>query len=577
MAVDVSIRIGGQAGQGMQSISSIMGKIFTRHGYYVFMNQDVESRIRGGHNYTQVRVKDEPVQAISEKVDLLIALDKAVIDQDRGDLVEDGVMIFDGSETGFTSDNPNHFSVPLEKLAIEAGQSKIMVNSVATGAAFALMGHDLEPLLERLEEEFARKGSEIVGKNKSSASAGYSYVLENFKGVCPHHIPPAPLEKKKMLLNGSEAMALGAICSGLKLYSGYPMSPSTPIMESIASMAEEYNIIMEPAEDEIAAINMAIGASFAGVRAMTATSGGGFCLMVEAMGLAGMTETPIVVVVAQRPGPSTGLPTRTEQGDLRFVIHASHGEFPRAVFAPGSAEQAFYLMGKAFNMAERYQTPVIVLGDQHLNDSYFTVDELDLSQIAIDRGEVVFDDAIPSIREYKRYAWRDSGISSRILPGQSEAVLYADSDEHTEAGHITESAKIREQMVRKRMRKLDRMRSEMGPPEVYPSRKCNVVLLGWGSTYGAMKEAVDLMAEEGLQTQMLHFSEIYPLPKIDLSKNAKKSAKVFAVENNYTGQFADLFSYESGNPVFQRILKYDGRPFSPEEIVRQVKGRVQGG
>lgn len=299
--------------------------------------------------------------------------------------------------------------------------------------------------------------------------------------------------------------------------------------------------------------------------------------MVEAMGLAGMTETPIVVVVAQRPGPSTGLPTRTEQGDLRFVIHASHGEFPRAVFAPGSAEQAFYLMGKAFNMAERYQTPVIVLGDQHLNDSYFTVDELDLSQIAIDRGEVVFDEAIPSIREYKRYAWQDSGISSRILPGQSEAVLYADSDEHTEAGHITESAKIREQMVRKRMRKLDRMRSEMGPPEVYPSRKSNVVLLGWGSTHGAMKEAVDLMAEEGLQTQMLHFSEIYPLPEIDLSKNAKKNAKVFAVENNYTGQFADLFSYESGNPVFQRILKYDGRPFSPEEIVRQVKGRVQGG
>jgi 2-oxoglutarate ferredoxin oxidoreductase subunit alpha len=350
MGVDVSIRIGGQAGQGMQSISFIMGKIFTRHGYYVFINQDIESRIRGGHNFNQVRVKDEPVHAISDKVDLLIALDKGTIDQDLPHLIEDGVLIFDGTTTGFTSDNSNHLSVPLEKLATEVGKNKIMVNSVATGAAFALLGYDLEPLLERLEEEFAAKGGEIVEHNKNSASAGYRYVQENFQGASPYHVPPAPLTRKKLLLNGSQAVALGAICSGLKFYSGYPMSPSTPIMEFIASVSKEYDIILEPAEDEIAAINMVIGASFAGVRAMTATSGGGFCLMVEGLGLAGMTETPAVVVIAQRPGPSTGLPTRTEQADLRFVIHASHGEFPRAVFAPGYPEQAFYLMGKAFNM-----------------------------------------------------------------------------------------------------------------------------------------------------------------------------------------------------------------------------------
>jgi len=574
MGVDVSIRIGGQAGQGMQSISFIMGKIFTRHGYSVFINQDVESRIRGGHNFNQVRIKDEPVHAISDKVDLLIALDKGTIDQDLPHLIDNGVLIFDGTTTGFTSDNPNHLSVPLETLATEAGKSKIMVNSVATGAALALLGYELQPLLDQVEEEFAAKGKEIVESNKNSASAGYRYVQDNFRGVSPYHIPPTPLTRKKLLLNGSQAMALGAICSGLKFYSGYPMSPSTPIMEFIASVLREYNIILEPAEDEIAAINMVIGASFAGVRAMTATSGGGFCLMVEGLGLAGMTETPAVVVIAQRPGPSTGLPTRTEQADLRFVIHASHGEFPRAVFAPGYPEQAFYLMGKAFNMAERYQTPIVVLGDQHFNDSYFTVDQLDLDQIKIDRGHILFGDSIPSGDAYQRYAWCESGISPRILPGHSGAVLYADSDEQTEAGHITESAEVREQMVRKRMMKLEGMRREMKQPEAYPSSNSNIVLIGWGSTYGAMKEAVDLLNREGLQTKMLHFSEIYPFPSKDFAQGIKENATFFAIENNYGGQFADLFSFETGISVSHKILKYDGRPFSPGEIVAQVKKSI---
>ena len=289
-----------------------------------------------------------------------------------------------------------------------------MINTIATGAVFALMGCEEGSLLDYLGEEFSDKGKDIVDQNKSSASAGYRYVLEHFKGK--HHctIPPLHSEQKKLLLTGSHAMALGALCSGLKFYAGYPMSPATPIMEFIASVAQDYNIILEPAEDEIAAINMVIGASFAGVRAMTATSGGGFCLMVEGVGLAGMTETPALIVVAQRAGPSTGLPTRTEQSDLRFVIHASHGEFPRAVFAPGSAEQAFYLMGKAFNLAERYQTPVIVLGDQHLNDSYFTVDQLDMSKITIERGSIAAAFERSSFKEYKRYALHDSGSCPRF-------------------------------------------------------------------------------------------------------------------------------------------------------------------
>jgi len=464
--------------------------------------------------------------------------------------------------------------VPLEQLAQEIAGNKIMINSVATGAAFALLGFDLEPLLNRLEEEFSGKGNEIVENNKGCASAGYDYVHEKFRGQMVHKVPPAPLTRKKMLLNGSQAMALGAIFSGLKFYSGYPMSPSTPIMEFIASVAQEYNIIVEPAEDEIAAVNMAIGASFTGVRAMTATSGGGFCLMTEGLGLAGMTETPLVIVNAQRAGPATGLPTRTEQADLGFVIHASHGEFPRAVFAPGNAEQAFHLMTKAFDLADKYQTPVIVMGDQHLNDSYFTIDGLDLDQIEINRGRIVSHEQISSPKHYRRYAWDESGISPRILPGLTDAVLSADSDEHTEAGHITESADVRKQQMDKRMRKFEKMTEEIEPPEVYPETKSDIVLLGWGSTYGAIKEAVDVMNREGIKAQMIYFSEIYPFPSQEFLRKISRNTKMFAVENNFTGQFGDLFSSKTDVSVLHKVVKYDGRPFSPQEVVKEVKNSI---
>ncbi len=574
MAVDVNIRIAGQAGQGIQSISAIMGKIFTRHGFYVFINQDAESRIRGGHNFDQVRINEDPVYAVSDRLDYLICLDENAIERDLPNLDQEGVMIYDGTKSEFKSDNPNFFSIPLEQIALEHGKSRIMVNSVATGAAFALLGFDLQPLLDRLEEEFSIKGADIVSHNKNSANAGYHCVQESFKGVSADKIPPGSFSKKKMLLNGSQAMALGAIYAGLKFYSGYPMSPATTIMEYIASQANDYDIIFEQAEDEIAAINMVIGASFAGVRAMTATSGGGFCLMAEALGLAAMTETPAVIVVAQRPGPATGLPTRTEQGDLNFVIHAAQGEFPRAVLAPGSAEQCFYLMAKAFNLADRYQTPVIVLGDQHLNDSYATVDNFELDRFSIDRGDLVFDDRLPSVKDYKRYAWHESGISPRVLPGQSQAVLYADSDEHTEEGHITESSDVRNRMVRKRMRKLDGLRNEMGAPLIYPSKKADVVLLSWGSLYGAAKEAVELLNRDGISAQMMHFSEIFPFTAASFINTIKKKSKIFAVENNYTGQFAEFFTRQTGLPIFHKILKYDGRPFSPQEIVSQVKERI---
>jgi 2-oxoglutarate ferredoxin oxidoreductase subunit alpha len=574
MLDDLSIRICGQAGQGIQSVSSMIGKIFSRQGYHVFINLDVESRIRGGHNFDQVRLKTKPVYAANNRIDILVALDGDAIQQDLPFLLENGLLLYDGEKSKFKSRKPNHVPVPLERLAVESGKDKIMLNTVATGAVFALLGVGFESLLGKLEEDFRRKGKAVVENNKKAAAAGYQYIRENLSETLLFRIGKPKRAKKRILLNGSQAIAVGAICAGLKFYSGYPMSPSTAIMEFVAAQAKDYGIILEPAEDEISAINMIIGASFAGVRSMTATSGGGFCLMAEGLGLAGMTETPAVVVVAQRPGPATGLPTRTEQSDLKFAIHAAQGEFPRAVFAPGHAEQAFHLMGKAFNLADKYQTPVIVLGDQHLNDSFFTVDRLEPEQIKIKRRHVMSDREIPSPMNYRRYAWHKSGVSPRILPGLSRAVLYADSDEHTEAGHITESAEVRTQMMKKRMQKLEGMKKEMASPNIHPLKQGDVVLLGWGSTYGAMKEAAGDLNAQGVATQMLHFSEIYPFPNLAFLKNISKKARIFAVESNYTGQFADIFRFETGRSVDHKILKYDGRPFTAKEIVNQIQNRL---
>jgi 2-oxoglutarate ferredoxin oxidoreductase subunit alpha len=569
--VDISIRIGGQAGQGIQSISSIIARTFVRHDFYVFLNQDFASRIRGGHNFDQVRISSDPVRAAADKVQILIALDKETTRQDIGCLADNGLLLFDGDAIGFTSDHPNHLSIPFTQIASDVGKSKIMINAVATGAAIALMDFERQPVLDCLQEQFQQKGAETVEKNKKSATAGYDFVRRNLKATPPFRVPSAKWARQKMLLTGSQSIALGAMASGLKFYSGYPMSPANPIMEFISAQAAKYSIVVEQAEDEIAAINMVIGANFAGARAMTATSGGGFCLMVEALSLAGMSETPAVIVLAQRPGPATGLPTRTEQGDLNFAMHAGHGDFPRAILAPGYPEQAVYLMSKAFNLADKYQTPVIVLGDQHFNDTYFTVDKLDLRGIKIDRGHILTDQDLSSPHEYKRYAPGESGISPRILPGHTRAVVYADSDEHTEDGHITESAAVRNQMVRKRMQKLEGLRRELGPPEIYPAGEAELVLLGWGSTHGAVKEAVDLLNQNGLAAQMIHYSELFPFNPQHVATAALGKSKIIAVENNFTGQFADFFSKATGLTVDQRILKYDGRPFTSQEIVTRIK------
>ncbi len=567
MPVDINFMVGGEAGQGVQSVGFLLARALARGGYHVFADQDYESRIRGGHNFFRVRAKDERVVAIAEPVDILLALNKETIDLHDKELAKDGIVIYDGDRIK-TSPGSGRFSVPLEKLAQDKAGGKLMANTVALGAALGLVKYDFEILAGVLREHF--KAAKIGEGNVKAAQAGYDYVRETFQGDFPRQLSPTGDKPKRMLINGNEAIALGAIAAGCKFMAAYPMTPTTTIMEYLAAKAADMDLVMVHAEDEIAAMNMAIGAAFAGVRAMTATSGSGFCLMVEGLGLAGITETPIVVIEGQRPGPAVGLPTRTEQGDLEFVLHAHHGEFPRAILAPGTIENAFWLTVKAFNLAEKYQTPAIILTDNHLATSYATVDKFDLSQVAIDRG-LLFTREKGDSTEYRRHRLTRSGISPRAFPGQEGALVVTDADEHDESGHLTEDAVTRSKQVQKRLRKLSGLRKEMALPSLYGPRKAETMLIGWGSTGGAIRETVDILRKEGVSVNSLHLDELWPFPAEAVADALSRAHNSYVIENNATGQLSHLIKAETGKGVTGKILKFDGRPFTPAHIVREVK------
>ena len=572
---DISIRIGGEAGQGMKVISSLLGKVFIRKGLWVFINQDIMSRIRGGHNFTQIRVSDKQVNALSSNVDILVCLDKNTLDMYKNEI--EGIIIYDSGKVKENIPSGNKFlPIPLEKMAKEIGKNSKMANTIASGAILALLGLSPDVLFELLDEIFARKGSEVIEANKNCARAGYDYVKENYKGdiLCKINIDSGNAGKmKKMIVTGCESIALGAIASDIRFYSGYPMSPSTPIMEYLASKQKEYGLIVEQSEDEISAINMVLGAYFCGARAMTATSGGGLALMVEGISLAGMTETPAVIVDGQRPAPATGFPTRTEQGDLLFVAHAGHGEFPRVILAPSTAEEAFYLTNKAFYLAEKFQIPVFILVDQYLNESSWTVEKFNMENIHSNFSGIISPDILEKIPQYayRRYEITDTGVSPRIIPGTAGQVVYADSDEHTVEGHITESAGIRRAMVEKRLRKSSGILEEMSMPKVYPDEKAEVYLVSWGSNFGIVEEAVSLLRQKGISIGYIHFSEVYPLKKDIIPSEILENAGLIGVENNATGQFAKLLKMETGISIKDKILKYDGRPFSPQELVNRTE------
>lgn len=555
---DFNILIGGEAGQGLQTMGEALTRALVRWGYRVHVTQTYESRVRGGHNVFAIRFGGAEVLAPKESVDLLLALNQESLHIHQKELTPDAPAI--AGEDWTFPEGINLIRVPYGRLAQDG-----FINTVAMGIGGAMIGVPFETLAGALETVMGDGKAQRKEANKRALESAYNWVKENgIKLEPPPRSEPLP---KRIVLNGHEAVALGAISAGVRFCAFYPMSPSTSVAMTLIQWAKEMGIIVEQAEDEIAAINMAIGASYAGLPSIVPTSGGGFALMVEAVSLAGVSETPVVIVVGQRPGPATGLATRTEQGDLEFVLHAGHGEFPRAIFAPGSIEECFYLTRKAVEVAEAFQGPVFILTDHFLADSYrdvlpFPIE--DLSQVKPTEG-------VGSVESpYLRYRITESGVSPRLLPGLSKELVVADSHEHTEKGHITEDLSLRPKMVEKRLRKMEILKAQLVPPEYQGPEDPDILLVGWGSTRGAIREAAQLMVAKGVRAASLHFCQVWPLEEEHFLKKLSKAKRAVCIEGNATGQLARLIRRETGFWFKERVSRYDGLPITPEYILRGV-------
>ncbi|HPJ75368.1 MAG TPA: 2-oxoacid:acceptor oxidoreductase subunit alpha [Clostridia bacterium] len=550
-----NLLIGGAAGQGIDTTSAILEKILKRAGYSVFTCRDFMSRIRGGHNFYLMRFGEKEVISHSYNLDGIIAMDEETINIHSNELKKDGFILCD---TSIEIEDSRILKIAMEDIAKKLGNIRVS-GSIAIGAVLKLFNEDYSNIEEVLQSFLDERYVDI---NLKAVKAGYDSIETRY-----------PRLKGRfddwMLLSGSNAIALGAIAAGIKFYSAYPMSPATPIMGYLATKGRDCGIVVEQAEDEIAAINMAIGASYAGARSMTATSGGGFSLMVEALGLSGMAEIPLVVVNMQRPGPATGLPTRTEQGDLKFMISASQGEFPRMVIALRTHKDAFYQTVRAFNLAEKYQIPVILLGDQYLGDASATVEPYEINSIETEYSNSEYSN------EYLRYKYTKSGVSPRLIPMKSKNLVTIDSDEHDETGKITESAKVRVQMMDKRMKKLILIEQELHEPQFLGAVDYDILLIGWGSTYGPISEAIELLnSKKSKKYAALIFGDIFPLPQKLLIEKSKKAKHIINIEQNATGQLAGLIREYTGIICSKSILKYDGRQITGEEIVKRIKGGI---
>ncbi|MFW5998905.1 MAG: 2-oxoacid:acceptor oxidoreductase subunit alpha, partial [Halanaerobiaceae bacterium] len=546
--MDLNLVIGGEAGQGLKTTSYILGKAIFRMNYNIFTSQDYMSRIRGGHNFVKIRFGDNKINGPEEKIDLLIALNEKTIEVHKNNLADNGIILWEEKR----NDLDSIITIPAREIASEINIKGI--NTVYMGAALKLIGLDLKKTIEVIETYFAKE--DIIKDNIELLKAGYEEVETKIE------MKSAPEKDEEFYMNGNQAIAAGAILGEVQFYSAYPMSPSTGIMSYLSGKQPNMNLVVEQAEDEIGAINMALGASYGGIRAMTGTSGGGFALMAEGVGLAGITETPLVIAEVQRPGPATGLPTRTEQGDLSFVINVSQGEFPLMVTAPRDQEDALNKSFRALNLAEKYQIPVVLLSDQFLADSSKNIPELDLENMENKNYKVDPEDY--QNKEYKRYEITESGISPLAYPGLiSDQTVLVDSDEHDEKGHIIEDAETRNKMVEKRKRKQQKLiEDDLEEPKYFGESNIDYMLISWGSTYGPVLEALELLKDEKIAVGYLSFTDVWPLPRKKINNLLDKEIEIVVIENNSTGQFARLITGETGIKINHNILKYDGRPFT---------------
>ena len=541
--MEFNVVVGGEAGQGAFSVELELTEILSELNYYFFATKNYMSRIRGGHNYHMIRISDVPVHALSGlKWDMVVALDDETERRHTPNLHEKGIY-FSREVTG-----------KIQKEAVETFKDATSSNTIIVGVVLAVIGASLEKAVEAAESgsgEFLKKGFEIADRWKLAGT-----------------YPVEPKAGDHCKFDGNQALAFGALLGGCQFMAGYPMTPATSIMHYFATAAQEIPVHFEQAEDEISAINMALGASYAGVRSMVATSGGGFALMQEGLSLAGMTETPIVIALAQRPGPATGLPTRTEQGDLNFVLHAGHGEFPRIIFAPGSIGETITLARKSFELADRYQIPVFILTDQYFADSVQIVADVEETEIRR-RNYPVFDNT------YKRYRLTEDGISPLTFPGLSDALVKVDSDEHDEEGKITEDLNLRVRMVEKRLKKFEFLRKDFVPPTWYGNKNAPSIILSWGSNKLIVKEALEKLTQEGINAGALHFGQVYPLTADMVAPYGLEGKTLICVENNARGQFAGLLKREIGLDVAHPIVKYNGECFTVEELFQTLKSIVR--
>lgn len=573
----ITWKIGGEAGFGIMTTGVMFSRLATRHGYHIFDYIEYPSLIRGGHNVYEVCVGDEEVFSQEKQIDLLFALNQETINLHKHEFKNGGLLAFD-SETlkvdpaEFGDKKVILYPIPIARLTREAGALKVMENNVALGASAALLSMDLEILNKLIVDTFANKGDKVILPNQAAAKVGYDFVKKN-----PPQGFTRKLEKRegypKVVMTGNEACVLGAIAAGCKFYAAYPMTPTSAALGLMAELGPKFGVVVKHAEDEISVINMAIGAGYAGLRAMVGTSGGGFSLMVEGLGLAGITETPLVILMGQRPGPATGLPTWTGQGDLEFIIHASQDEFPRIVLTPGDIDEAFYLTAESFNLAEMYQTPVFVLIDKYLAEGHKSTRFFDAKKIAINQGKLMSWEEGGSVEDYLRYKITEDGIPPRALPGMKKALFTANSYEHNEYGYSTEDSKERTEQVDRRNRKLETYRKKLPTQTLYGDKEAELTLVGWGSTKGPVLQALADLQQEGFTKKInfLHIKHIWPLPGESVTRTLTAAKKTLLLEGNSQAQLGSLIREQTGIKLDQRYLRYDGRPFYPDDIVNKIK------
>ncbi|MCS0671579.1 2-oxoacid:acceptor oxidoreductase subunit alpha [Cytobacillus firmus] len=575
MINQLSWKVGGQQGEGIESTGEIFSIALNRLGYYLYGYRHFSSRIKGGHTNNKIRVSTSQIRSISDDLDILVAFDQETIDLNYKELHDKGIMIADAKFDPKQPEDTNAalFAVPFTEIATELGTS-LMKNMVAVGATCAVLNLDIKVFEEVVQEIFGRKGQQVVDKNMEAIQAGFDFMKEKLSD----DVELMELEKadglKRLFMIGNDAIALGALAGGCRFMAAYPITPASEIMEYLIKKLPALGGSVIQTEDEIAAVTMAIGANYAGVRSLTASAGPGLSLKMEAIGLSGITETPLVIVDTQRGGPSTGLPTKQEQSDLMAMIYGTHGEIPKIVLAPSTVQEAFYDTAEAFNLAEEYQCPVIVLSDLQLSLGKQTVEPLDFSKVEIRRGKLVTEE-LPEIENkgyFKRFEVTEDGVSPRVIPGMKNGIHHVTGVEHDETGKPSESAANRNAQMDKRFRKIENIKFNTPVHKHAPHEEADLLIVGFNSTRGAIEEAMSRLEQDGIKVNHAQVRLIHPFPTDELLPLVKSAKKIAVVENNATGQLANIMKMNVGHAEkVHKLLKYDGNPFLPHEIHTKCK------